>query len=121
MLPDKGGAAFGHPGIAPNWTQSRKEGIVTAYHTSSRVWATLSRGVVNEVYFPTVDSPQVRDLQYLATDGESFFHEERRDLEHTIEPFDSHTLGYRLVKEIISSPHLSCLVLRTRLEGKESF
>ncbi len=131
MLPDKGTAAFGRPGIAPSWTQSRKEGIVTAYHTSSRVWATLSEGIVNEVYFPTVDSPQTRDLQYLVTDGESFFHEEKRDLEHAIECIDAHALGYRLVnsdpqgryrivKEVIAAPHLSCVLVRTRLEGEDS-
>jgi len=29
----------------------------------------LSRGILNEVYFPTVDSPQVRDLGYLVTES----------------------------------------------------
>jgi glucoamylase len=35
----------------------------------------MARGVVNEVYYPTVDRPQIRDLQYLITDGSSFFHD----------------------------------------------
>lgn len=125
-------SAFGHPGIPPRWTRSHKEGVGTAYHTSSRVWFTLSHGILNEVYFPTVDSPQTRDLQYLITDGESFFHEERRDLKHELEYVDEHALGYRLtssdpkgryrlVKEVISDPHLPCVLIRTRLEGDEDW
>ncbi len=64
--------AFGHPGIAPRWTRSAKDAVGTAYAASSRVWFTMSRGVLNEVYYPTVDRPQIRDLQYLITDGRSF-------------------------------------------------
>jgi glucoamylase len=124
-------AAFGHPGISPRWTRSSKEGLGTAYSTASRVWFTLSHGILNEVYFPTVDSPQIRDLEYLVTDGETFFHEEKRDLESEFEYLDEHVLGYRLintdpgkryriVKEIIADPHLPCVLIRTRLEGDEA-
>jgi hypothetical protein len=45
--------AFGHPGIPPRWTRSSKEGVGTPYSTASRVWFTLSHGILNEVYFPT--------------------------------------------------------------------
>jgi len=126
------GDAFGRPGIPPRWTSSSKAGVGTAYNTASRVWFTLSHGILNEVYFPTVDSPQVRDLGYLVTDGESFFHEEKRDLETRLEYLDDHALGYRLinadpqkryriVKEIIADPHLPCVLIHTRLEGDEAF
>ena len=123
--------AFGGPGIAPRWTSSSKEGVGTAYSTASRVWFTLSHGILNEVYFPTVDSPQVRDMGYLVTDGESLFHEEKRDLETRLEYLDDHALGYRLinedpgkryriVKEVIADPHLPCVLVHTRLEGDEA-
>jgi glucoamylase len=123
--------AFGHPGIPPRWTSSTKDGVGTAYSTASRVWFTLSHGILNEVYFPTVDSPQIRDLGYLVTDGESFFHEEKRDLQTRLEYLDDHALGYRLtnthpglryriVKEIIADPHLPCILIHTRLEGDEA-
>ena len=55
--------AFGKPGIEPRWTQGDKDGIGTAYATSSRTWFTLWNGVVTEAYYPTIDRPQVRDLQ----------------------------------------------------------
>ncbi len=62
--------AFGAPGIAPRWTQGTKDAIGTAYSAGSTVWFTVSAGILNEVYYPTVDRPQIRDLQYLVTDGD---------------------------------------------------
>jgi len=128
----QGKEAFGHPGMPPRWTRSEKEGVGTAYNTASRIWFTLSHGILNEVYFPTVDFPQIRDLEYLITDGETFFHEEKRDLTSELEYIDSHALGFRItqrdpggryqiIKEIITDPHLSCVLVHTRLEGEEAF
>jgi glucoamylase len=119
--------AFGAPGIEPRWTSSAKDGIGTAYHTSSRLWFTLSHGIVNEVYYPHVDTPNTRDLQFLITDGETFCHEERRDLDHLTEYPEKNVLLYRLttsdrkgryriIKEIIGEPHSSVLLMHTRLE-----
>jgi glucoamylase len=119
--------AFGAPGIAPRWTQSMKDAIGTAYSAGSMVWFTVSDGVLNEAYHPTIDRPQIRDLQYLVTDGESFFHDERRHLDSRLEPFEHHALGvrmvnsdregrYRLVKEVITDPHRPCILVRTRFE-----
>jgi glucoamylase len=127
-----GQRAFGRPGIAPAWTHSTKEGVGTAYHTASRVWFTVSHGILNEVYYPTVDSPQTRDLQYLITDGETFFHEEKRDLVSELEYVDLHAPAfritnrdpqgrYRIVKEVLADPHLPCVLVHTRLEGDGDF
>src|SRR5438132_14311226 len=120
-------SAFGAPGIEPRWTRSTKEGIGTAYHTSCRVWFTLSHGIINEIYYPNVDSPNTRDLQLLITDGETFFHEERRDLEHETEYPEKSTLfyrvtnsdpggRYRIIKDVITDPHSSVFLMFTRLE-----
>ena len=65
--------APGGPGIEPRWTHGAKVAVGTAYSTSSRVWYTLDAGCVTEVYYPTIDTPQIRDLQFLFTDGETFF------------------------------------------------
>ena len=78
---NKHSVAFGAPGIEPRWTSSAKNGIGTAYSSSSRIWFTLSHGIVNEIYFPHVDTPNTRDLQVLITDGETFCHEETQGRE----------------------------------------
>jgi glucoamylase len=125
-------AAFGHPGIEPKWTHGNKDGVGTAYADSSRIWFTLWNGAITEVYHPTVDRPQLRDLQYLISDGKSFFHEEKRNLKSKLERLSDHALGYRctnsdpdgryaIVKEIITAPHLNCVLQRTKLTGEESF
>src|SRR3982074_2964328 len=85
MNPPENSIAFGAPGIEPRGTSSAKEGVGNAYHTSCRVWFTLSHGIVNEIYYPTVDQPNTRDFQFLISDGETFCHEEKRDLDHRIE------------------------------------
>jgi glucoamylase len=106
--------------------------VGTAYAASSQIWFTLWNGIITEVYYPTVDRPQLRDLQYLITDGKSFFHEEKRHLKSKFERLSDHTLGYHctnsdpegrysVIKEIITDPHLACVLQRTRLEGDESF
>src|SRR4029450_11873608 len=119
--------APGPPGIEPRWTSSAKEGVGTAYHTSCRLWFTLSHGIVNEIYYPHVDHPNTRDFQFLITDGETFCHEEKRDLDHRVEyperdcPFyrltNSDRNGrYRLVKHVLTDPHRSVLLVHTKVE-----
>jgi glucoamylase len=119
--------AFGAPGIEPRWTSSAKEGVGTAYHTSCRVWFTLSHGIVNEIYYPHVDQPNTRDFQFLISDGETFCHEEKRDLNHEIEYPERDCLfyrltnsepggRYRLVKHVLTDPHGSVLLVYTKLE-----
>ena len=124
--------AFGWPGIEPKWTHGDKDGVGTAYASSSRIWFTLWNGIITEVYYPTVDHPQIRDLQYLITDGKTFFHEEKRDLKSKCERLSAHALGYRytnadpggrytVVNEIITDPHLGCILQHTRLTGDDAF
>lgn len=62
--------APGGPGIEPRSTHGAKLAVGTAYSTSSRVWYTLDAGCVTEVYYPTIDTPQIRDLQFLFTDAD---------------------------------------------------
>ena len=124
---DKPARAFGAPGIEPRWTHSAKEGIGTAYHSSCHVWFTLSHGILNEIYYPTVDQPNTRDVQLLITDGESFCHEEKRDLRHEVEYPERNCLLYRLtnsdpagryriVKHVLADPHRSVVLMHVRLE-----
>jgi glucoamylase len=127
---DQQGEAFGAPGLDPRWTSSVKDAIGTAYSASSRVWFTCSHGVLNEIYHPTIDRAQVRDMEFMVTDGETFAHEEKRDLVTTFEYLHPEALGvryinrdpegrYSLTKEIICDPHHSVILQRVKLEGHE--
>ena len=125
--PQPQGEAVGAPGMPPRWTRSGKDGVGTAYAASSRVWFTLAQGALTEIYYPTVDRPQVRDLQFLFTDGATFLHTERRDCDAHLEAMAPEALGYRVRiedrqgryrchKQIIADPHLSCVLVHARLE-----
>lgn len=56
--------APGSPGIEPRWTHGAKVAVGTACSTYSCVWCTLDAGCVAEVYYPTLDTPQIRDLAF---------------------------------------------------------
>ncbi len=117
--------------MPPRWTHADKDGIGTSYSLGSRIWFTIWRGALTEVYYPTVDRPQLRDLEFLFADGKGLFLEEKRDLEYHIERI-APSQGYRIssrdpqkrfsfVKEIISEPMRPCVLLRTKFEDTEKF
>src|SRR5499427_10315418 len=69
--------APGGAGLRPTWCSSAKE-IVGCALGSSRLWYTIGGGIINEVYYPRVDLPQVRDLGFIVADGEGFWAEVKR-------------------------------------------
>src|SRR6202789_3850730 len=124
------GPAFGGPGVAPTWTSSKKDAVSTAYAASSRVWFTVSHGTLNEIYHPTIDRPQTRDMELLFTDEETFFHEEKRDLLYDFQYIDPNALAIRLTatdisgrytvtKEFISDPHHPVVLMNVKITGDE--
>src|SRR5512135_286139 len=69
--------APGHPGIAPTWTSSAKDMVVCSLGLP-RLWFTTGYGIVNEVYYPRADIPQIRDLGFIVADGRGFWVEVKR-------------------------------------------
>jgi glucoamylase len=69
--------APGAPGIDPTWTSSDKD-IVGTSLGASRTWFTLGFGIINEVYYPRVDVPQIRDLGFIVADNAGFWCEIKR-------------------------------------------
>lgn len=117
--------APGWPGILPRWTSSAKSGVGTALNRSSRVWFTLSHGILNEIYFPRVDTACTRDLGLLVTDGKSFFSEEKRHCKFEVTPVEAGVPAFRLVntelsgkyridKEVFADPHRNVVLQKTR-------
>lgn len=125
------GPAFGSPGVSPTWTSSKKDAVSTAYSASSRVWFTVSHGTLNEIYFPTIDRPQTRDMELLFTDGETFYHEEKRDIAYDFHYVDKDAPAirvagsdpqgrYTVTKEIVADPHHSVVLMNVKITGDEA-
>lgn len=96
-MPVTQNVAPGAPGIPARWTSSAKSGVGTSLSPAGRIWFTISHGILNEIYYPRVDSACTRDLGLIVTGPGGYFSEEKRDAVHTIEPFEDGVPAYRLV------------------------
>ena len=117
--------APGWPGIPARWTSSAKSGLGTAVSRDSRVWFTLSHGILNEIYYPRVDHACTRDLGFIVTDGRTYFSEEKRDARSETSQV---ALGvpayqirntavdgrYRIEKEVLTDPWRDVVLQRVR-------
>jgi len=119
--------APGWPGIPPRWTSSAKTGVGTALNQHSKVWFTISHGILNEVYFPRVDQACTRDFGFMVTDGKSCFSEEKRHCTFENRPsepgvpvfelINTDINGrYRIHKEVLSDPYRSVVLQKIRFE-----
>jgi glucoamylase len=59
-------------GANADWLPANNTGFGTSYTTASNVWFTLQNGRLSEVYYPRIDTPSVRNLDFIVTDGKSF-------------------------------------------------
>lgn len=120
--------APGWPGIPPRWTSSAKTGIGTALNQHSRVWFTLSHGILNEIYYPRVDQACTRDMGFLVSNGVDFFSEEKRNCAFDNLPVEPGIPIYRLTntclegryrisKEIFTDPYRNVVIQKVRFEA----
>ena len=117
--------APGGPGIPPTWTSSAKDMVGCALG-QSRMWFTLGFGIVNEVYYPRVDIPQIRDLGFIVADGQGFWAEVKRVANYrmrlsapgvpAVEIVHEHE-RYRLRLRIGPSVRRDVLAIECRLDG----
>lgn len=117
--------APGWPGIPPKWTSSAKTGTGTALSPLSRVWFTLSHGILNEVYYPRPDQACTRDMGLIVTDGQEFFSEEKRharsEVACLVDGVPAYKLTntcrqgrYRIEKLIVADPQRDVVLQQTR-------
>jgi glucoamylase len=89
------------------------------------VWFTIGRGVLNEVYYPRIDSPCTRDLYLMVTGPDGFFSDERADADHRVVwvadgvPAFTVTTAcrsghYRVEKTVLTDDRLNVVLQRTR-------
>jgi glucoamylase len=114
--------------MASRWTSSAKSGIGTALTGRSRVWFTISHGIVNEVYYPRIDAACIRDFGLLVTADDGFFAEEKRDCRHLVDVVEAGVPAYRLTntckrgryrifKDVLTDPERDVLLQRVRFEA----
>ena len=119
--------APGWPGIPPRWTSSAKSGVGTALSESSRVWFTISHGILNEIYFPRVDEACVRDIGLIVTDGQGFFAEVKRHCTTVVEAIEDGVPAlqltsvhrdhrFRIVSQVIADPRSDAVLMQIRLD-----
>ncbi len=117
--------APGGPGIPARWTSSAKTGVGTALSNKSRVWFTLSHGILNEIYYPRIDQACIRDMGFIVTDVTGLFSEEKRDAGHKVKWLtdgvpafglvnNCHEDRFRIEKEIVTDPHRDTLLQYVR-------
>ena len=120
--------APGAPGEKALWTEADKDGFGTAHGTRSKVWHTLDDGELTEVYYPDIDTPAYRDLQFVVSDGRTFAEREREDARHAIELADRRSLTYRqvnttsrykLVKTYVTDPARNALIVDVKFTSAQ--
>ncbi len=116
--------APGWPGSEPRWTSSSKSGVGTSLSPLSRVWFTISHGILNEVFFPRLDLACTRDLGLLVADGQGFFSEEKRHASSSVSYLTERVPAfrlenncmqgrYRIEKEILTDPRRDVVLQQT--------
>jgi glucoamylase len=117
--------APGWPGIEARWTSSAKSGVGTSLRNGSRVWFTLSHGIIDEIYYNRLDWACTRDMGLIVADGRGYVSEEKRQCRHEVSYMAPGVPAYCLVntdlegryrieKDIVSDPRRSVVLQRTR-------
>ena len=119
--------APGAPGISPSWTSSAKDMVGTSLGPA-RLWFTLGFGIVNEIYYPRVDTPQIRDLGFIVAGPGGFWSEVKRNQDYTlrllapgvpaveiVHQHDRYTLRLRITPD----PRRDVLAIECRLDGED--
>lgn len=117
--------AFGRPGIAPTWSSSDKDLVMTALGRS-RIWATLGHGIINEVYWPATGDPQIRDLGFILSRAGKWIELKRAQHYRISQPkpyiplavIEHEGPDYHLTLEVLPDPARDVLLISYALEGE---
>lgn len=120
--------APGAPGGDAHWSTAAKNGFGTSVTTASKVWFTLADGVLTEVYYPTLDVPNVQTLQLVIADAGAV-ETEAEDTLHQTELVDPRSLSfrqintaksgnYKIVKTYLTDPQHSTVLIDIQFESR---
>jgi len=119
------------PGEMPTWTTGGKEAVGTATTTESKVWFTLQGGILTEVYYPRLDTADVRTLEFAVSDGKRVW-VESKDMRHSLERVNDDALLYRqnssdpegkfrLTKTYVTDPKNNALLIDVSFNGPSTY
>lgn len=97
----------------------------TSRSDASLVWFTLGRGVLNEIFYPRIDSPCIRDACFIVTAKDGFFSDERDGTDYTVSWWDDGIPAFRTVttcksgryrfeRTIVTDDRLNAVLQRSR-------
>jgi glucoamylase len=120
-------AAPGAPGAESFYDLARKDCVGTARNSTSKIWWTIANGVLSDVYEPTVDTTNVKTMQYIVTNGRSWTDLQERDMTYTVSSdptgmsctvtTSSIRHRYQLITTYIADPGREAVVLHTAYHG----
>ena len=114
-------------GVDAHWPTAAKNGFGTSNSLASKVWFTLANGVMTEVFFPTLDVPNVETLQLQVAIGGKI-EKEVEDTFHRVEPapnsltfrqINSAKSGqYTITKTYITDPRRNTVLIRVDFDSR---
>lgn len=118
-----GASAPGAPGATFRWAPAAKSMLGTSATQRSRVYFTGHRGIVTEVFYPTVDTPTTVELQFLIGDKAHTFIDAEKQTPYNVSRPDSKAMlfdattsneshRWRLTKRIFTDPARNALIQR---------
>ncbi len=120
-----GGTAPDGPGASSFWTPSDNTVLGTAANTTSDVWFTGYNGILGEIYYPTDDTPNTTDLQFMVGDsGHTWVDLEKTNTTSVAQLYDNRSLAwtvtntanngkYKIVKTFYTDPNRNSVIQQT--------
>jgi glucoamylase len=89
-----------------HWMSAAKNGFGTSNTLNSKVWFTLTQGVLSEVYYPTIDAPNVQCLQLIVVSPDGKIETELEDSTHKLTPPDGRSLSFTQINTAKSGAYV---------------
>jgi glucoamylase len=93
-------------GADAHWLTAAKNGFGASNTLSSKVWFTLTEGVLSEVFYPTVDVPNVQCLQLIVVTPDGKVETELEDTNHALGPVDGRSLSFTQINTAKSGAYV---------------
>src|SRR4051794_23669124 len=109
--------APGAPGDKADWASADKQGFGTSANRKSRVWFTLRKAAMTEVYYPDLSHPSARDLEFMV-DGRRVTTGKVAQSALTYTQTSS-TSDWRLTRTYVTDPARATVLIRVRFESRD--